>query len=113
MTEVHMRFYKYLYVGEQIKHVNLIKQKLRVHAYTNVWLITLCAGTDQLEIFKASLLKQRYFRKHAPVVVGIASDYDEAVALVEQIVNESLKRTGACDLKEYLKLKAKDRKKGI
>lgn len=113
MTGVHMRFYKFLYVGEQVKHVHLIKQKLRVHAYVNIYLITLSSGDDQLEIYQAALLKQRYFRKHAPIVIGIAADHAEAVGLVERIVQESLQRTGACDLKAYLKLRVKDQKKGI
>lgn len=108
-----MKFYKCLYVGDRVRHVHAVKQKLRFHADVNVYLIAICSGTDQLEIYRASLLKQRYFRKHAPIIAGIAADYEEAVGLVQQIVEESLQRTGTCDLKYYLKLKAADQKKGI
>ena len=107
-----MKFYKDLYVGETVEHVGMIKQKLKIHAMVRVYLVTLASGDDQLEIYSSVLLKQKYFRKHAPIIIGIASDYEEAVSIVQQIVGESLERTGKCDLKEYLKLKVKDQKKG-
>ena len=84
-----MKFYKYLYAGETVEHVGILKQKLKIHAMVRVYLV-----------------------KHAPIIIGIASNYEEAVAIVQKIVEESLERTGTCDLKEYLKLKVKDQKKG-
>ena len=107
-----MKFYKYLYVADSVKHIEVLKQKLRIHAAVNAYLITLALGDDQLEIYSAILLKQKYFRRHAPIIIGIASDYDEAVAIVQKIVEECLKDTGGCDLKEYLKLKAKNNHNG-
>ena len=107
-----MKFYKYLYVGETVEHVGILKQKLKIHAMVRVYLVTLACGDDQLEIYSSMLPKQKYFRKHAPIIIGIASNYEEAVAIVQKIVEESLERTGTCDLKEYLKLKVKDQKKG-
>ena len=104
-----MKFYKYLYVGETVERVGILKQKLKIHAMVRVYLVTLACGDDQLEIYSSMLLKQKYFRKHAPIIIGIASNYEEAV---KKIVEESLERTGTCDLKEYLKLKVKDQKKG-
>ena len=108
-----MKFYKNLYVGETVEHVGVIKQKLKIHAMVRVYLVTLAYGDDQLEIYSSMLLKQKYFRKHAPIIIGIASDYEEAVGIVQQIVEESLERTGKCELKEYLKLRVKDQKKGL
>lgn len=107
-----MKFYKYLYVGETVEHVGILKQKLKIHAMVRVYLVTLACGDDQLEIYSSMLLMQKYFRKHAPIIIGIASNYEEAVAIVQKIVEESLERTGTCNLKEYLKLKVKDQKKG-
>ena len=107
-----MKFYKYLYVGDSIEHIGIIKQKLKIHAMVNVYLVTLANGDDQLEIYSSMLLKQKYFRKHAPIIIGIAAEYEEADLLVQRIVEESLERTGKCDLKEYLKLKVEDQKKG-
>lgn len=101
-----MKFYKYLYVGDTIKNLPKIKWKLKHHAGTFVYVITIAQGSGQLEIFHSAYLKQRYFRYHPPVIVGIASDYDEAVQLIVQITQECLDKTGACNLKEYLKWKA-------
>ena len=41
------------------------------------------------------------------VIVGIASDYKEAVQIVLKITNECVSENGNCNLKEYLKQKAK------
>lgn len=57
-----MKFYKYLYVGETVEHVGILKQKLKIHAMVRVYLVTLACGDDQLEIYSSMLLKQKYFR---------------------------------------------------
>ncbi len=59
-----MKFYKYLYAGETVEHVGILKQKLKIHAMVRVYLVTLACGDDQLEIYSSMLLKQKYFRKH-------------------------------------------------
>ena len=107
-----MRFYRYLYVGETVRNVAKIKCKLKSHAGTNVYLIALAAGADQLEIFHSAYLKQLYFRYHPPVVIGIAGSHDEAVDLVVTIARECLLHTGNCNLKEYLKQKTGRKRSG-
>lgn len=102
-----MKFYKYLYIGDNINNVFAIKERLRIHAVTNAYVICLAQGTDQLEIYHAAYLKQKYYRKHPPIIVGIASDYDEAVEIVIKITKESIEHTGTCNLKDYLIIKAK------
>lgn len=100
-----MKFYRYLYVGDTIKNPNKIKWKLKHHAGVQAYVVTIAAGNDQLELFHSAYLKQKYFRKHPPIVVGIASDYNEAVQIVMRITQECLNNTGNCNLKEYLKQK--------
>lgn len=102
-----MKFYKELYVGDTVKDVKKIKRKLKHHEGTFVHVICIAPGDDQLEIFHSAYLKQKYYRKHPPVVIGIASDYKEAVNIVVQITRECVELTGGCDLKGYLKLKVK------
>ena len=101
-----MKFYRYLYVDDRIKNLSKIKWKLKHHAGVEVYVIAVAHGADQLEIYHSAYLKQRYFRYHPPVIVGIASDYDEAVQIIIKITQECLSCTGACNLKEYLKWKA-------
>ena len=49
-----MKFYKNLYIGEGIKHPNIVKWKLRHNAgQFQVYVIALAAGRDQLEIFSS------------------------------------------------------------
>ena len=102
-----MKFYKALYIGDTVKDVNKVKKKLKRHQGTFVYVIAIASGDDQLEIYHSGYLKQKYYRKHAPVIVGIASDYKEAVDLVVQITKECVEKTGGCNLKEYLKQKVK------
>ena len=104
-----MKFYKYLYIGDTIKNLSKIKWKLKHHGGVSVYVITIAMGTDQLEIYHSAFLKQKYFRFHPPVIIGIASDYDEAVELVMKITGECIEKTGECDLKQYLKQRVKQR----
>lgn len=101
-----MKFYKYLYVGDTIKNISKIKWKLKHHAGVQVYVITIAQGQDQLELFHSTYLKQRYFRYHPPIVVGIASNYEEGVQIITQITQECVDHTGTCNLKGYLKYKA-------
>ncbi len=102
-----MKFYKYLYIGDTVTNPAKIKWKLKHHAGVNVFVITIAPGPDQLEIFHSAYLKQMYYRHHPPIIVGIASNYEEAVGIVVEITQECLDAVGNCNLKEYLKQKAK------
>lgn len=102
-----MKFYKYLYIGDTVKNPAKAKRRLKLHIGQLLYVISLSGGEDQLEIYHSAYLKQRYYRHHPPVIIGIASSHEEAVELVIQITKECLLATGECDLKEYLKQKAK------
>jgi hypothetical protein len=58
---------------------------------------------DQLEIYKAGWLSQKYYRDNPPYIIGVAADYEEAVSLIVRITEESFQKLGNCNLKEYLK----------
>lgn len=102
-----MKFYKNLYIGDNVNNAATVKTKLKIHALVNVYVIALAQGNDQLEIYHAAYLKQKYYRKHPPVIIGIAADYEEAVEIVRKITDECVRETGECDLKGYLKKKVK------
>lgn len=95
-----------LYLGESISKKKLDKIKKRLEAKplcANVYLLTFARNTeDQLEFFDARQLALPHYNDYTFHVVGIASDWDEAAALVEQIVQECLSVRGDCSLKEYL-----------
>lgn len=95
-----------LYLGESIREEKLDKIKKRLEnkpMLSGVFLITLSKNpSDQLEIYNAKQLVQKYYVQNPPYVVGIAGNYDEAVGMVEQMVRECMEKRGDCALKEYL-----------
>lgn len=98
-----MKFYKNLYVGSTVRDVHKVKRKLITNAgQLGIYVITLCKGRDQLEIYHCALLQQRYYRKNPPYIIGIANGYEEALELVRQIAEEAYRQRGDCDLKKYL-----------
>lgn len=103
---ISLTYHPRLYLGEGIKEKKLDKIKKRLETrpiLSGVVLITFSRNpSDQLEIFEARQLAQSYYKKYPPYVVGIASDREEAVEMVEQLVRECLDDRGDCALKEYL-----------
>ena len=98
-----MRFYKDLYVGSTIKDVHKVKRKLRTNAgQLGIYVIALCRGCDQLEIYHCAFLQQKYYKKNPPYIIGIANGYDESLEIVRQIAEEAYRENGDCDLKKYL-----------
>lgn len=95
-----------LYLGESIsmKKLEKIKKKLETKPlFAGVYLLTFAHNPeDQLEFFDARQLALPHYEDYVFHVVGIASDWEEAAELVEQIVQECLKSRGDCSLKEYL-----------
>ena len=84
-----MKFYRRLYVGPSIRNVNKIKWKL-------------LTGRGQLDIFHCALLKQKYFDKKALQVVGIAEGREEAIFLVQQMLQDTMDAGMETDIKGYL-----------
>ncbi len=103
-----MRYYKYLYVSDNIADPDKIKRSLKLHkGVLGIYLIMLSSDPDQVEIMNAAFLKLPYYRKHPPVIVGLARSFDEASSMVVEMINESIFRTGNASLKDFLKLKAR------
>lgn len=103
---VKLTYHRDLYLGESInaKKLDKIKKKLENKPLlSGVFLITLSRNpSDQLEIYDARQLVQKYYQKNPPYVVGIAGNYDEAVNMLEQLAQECVNKRGDCALKEYL-----------
>ena len=95
-----------LYLGESIRTEKLDKIKKKLEGkplLSGVFLIVISRNpSDQLEIFSAKQLVQKYYESNPVCVVGIAGDYDEAVRIVELITVNCLAQRGDCALKEYL-----------
>lgn len=103
-----MKFYKELYVSESLtKKKDRILKRLKEKRYpVNIYLIVLIEeGPNQLEYYSTALLKQSLLCDRAQFVVGIAAGYDDALYLVEEIVENVYKETGGADIRSYIKKK--------
>ena len=117
--------------GKKLRHPELIEAQLRrlrigcKHLYTDllealavlsqqrdlridqrrdsVDLFLAANGQDLFDILSSAYLKQPALRRNLPEIVGIAQGREEAVALVQQILEETLQETGAADVKAYLR----------
>lgn len=99
-----MKFYKNLYFGEGLeKKKDKIIRKLKSGKYPlTLYLLTL-AGTkeNQLEFYSTLMLRQKMIRAEEALVVGIASGYEDAIYLVEEITREVYEKTGGADIRSY------------
>lgn len=103
-VEVH-KFYKYLYWDENIpeKKRNRIKWRLKVSRRDKpCYVLALCEGRDQLEIYNSLILLQSYYRKNPRFIIGIAAGYEEAVNMVQRMAEDCYRKNGDADLKKYL-----------
>lgn len=95
-----------LYLSESISFGDIAKIKSglkRKPATTDVFLITRALNqVDQLDIFSSRYLPQKFFDKHPLYVFGITKTKDEAMSLVEKIVQESLEKRGDANILAYL-----------
>ena len=100
-----MRFIKNIFLGETVKaEYHKIRSRLN-HGAGTVGIYVICmpeTSDDPLEYFDAALLRQHYYRKNPPVIIGIAKGTDEAIAIVEQIIKQCMEETGSIDVRSYV-----------
>jgi len=94
-----------MYVGSGMKKKALRKTVADLNAERPVfgkYLVTLAVSSqNQLEIVNTLNLMQKNVYARTPLVVGIASDYDDAVQLVVKITENVVKATGGADIRGY------------
>lgn len=99
-------FSKKLYLSESISEKNLEKIKdglQRNPLFSSKVILVLSQNDhDQLEILTSKQLVQKFFLNHPLYVVGIASDYDAALEVLQEIVKECIALRKDCNLKEFL-----------
>ena len=96
-----MRYYKHLYLTEGLekKKEKIIRKLEAGKLQPGVHVITLAVSErNQLEIYPTIQFKQPAFPKKEKK----KSQVDEAVELVEQIVQEVYDQTGTCDIRSYI-----------
>ena len=98
-----MRFYKKLYTSPSLqKKRRQIVWKLKAgKTLPYVYVITLAEQNDLMNIYQSLILKQPYYRKNPPYVLGIADSHSAAIELVQQILMDIHSQTGGYDIKSF------------
>lgn len=100
-----MRWHNNLYAGESIiPKLEKVKWKIRHNAgQLRVYIIALAANPENLlDIIPSWELLQKYYPKKDLFIVGIAGNYEEALLLASQIVQEVFVYTKGFDVRSYI-----------
>lgn len=100
-----MKFYKDLYISEvyKKKKKQMIREIKSRKTMLHTYLLTISENdTMQLEIIHAAHLIQPAYDTDNMYIVGIASDYYEALRMVEEITKEVYENTNEVNIKGYL-----------
>lgn len=98
-----MKLCKPLYLSPSIKNPRKLLHGLKSSKKAGFfYVLTISNSTDQLDIYPACVLKQPVYRKISPIIVGLASNRQEAFDLILRITEDSLAKTSHYNLKSYL-----------
>lgn len=101
-----LNYHCYLRLGDGLEYNDLmrIKHELNVNPLdVPLFLITIAANEkEQLDIFEAKYLEQKYYEKRQPYVIGITKEKSHAFEIVKQLTEECMKERGNVDLRAYL-----------
>ncbi len=104
-----MKWMKDFYVGDRaLPKKNRIVRRIRwKRPLPDTCILTIASNPrNQIDILRAYILKQPYFRKHDDlVIVGIASGYSDALDLMMRITDECVRATGTANVRSYLEEK--------
>ena len=100
-----IRFIENLYVGDLAarKKKTYIRMIRKGKSQPDLYIITYAAsGRDMLDILPTRCLHQKFIRDRLPEIVGIAVGKEEAIGLFRKMVRDCFRKTGGCNVKEYL-----------
>lgn len=100
-----MEFYYRTYFSEELKDkkAQIIRKLTQNKIPRNIYILTLSQGIqNHLEFFPGWMLKQKVIQSADLFVVGISSDYNGALILVEQIADEVYQKTGDANIRSYI-----------
>ncbi len=99
-----MRFYDDLYISESlIKKKNKIIWKLKHNVLVpRLSLVLLSSnGKDNFKIIPSYLFLQKSYPRDMELILGIAKTEDEAIKLMQQMVEDALKTNSPEDIRSY------------
>jgi len=100
-----MRWHKDLYAGASVvPKLNKVKWKIKHNAgQLHVYVITLASNPENLlDIIPSWELLQKRYPKKDMYIIGLAGNYEEALLLAGQIVQEVFVHTKGFDVRSYI-----------
>ena len=100
-----MRFYKYLYVQEQLekKKEKIITKLEQKKVLLSCHIIALASNPkNQLDIYSSKYLFQPGFPTDDLFVVGIVKSHEDAIEFVENLVKDVYNETKRTDVRSYI-----------
>lgn len=99
-----MRWYEKLYVGEKArKNRYSVIRAVRNGEPMGYYILTPPSNEKNLlDIYPALALKLPYYKDRDILIIGVASDFQDAARLSARIVEETYKKTGGFDVMSYL-----------
>lgn len=101
-----LEWYKRLYIGDNAKKKEKwIKWCVNHKIYPKqVYLVTLASNPKNLlDVFSVKQLKHEFIKQKCPLILGMGLGKDDAVKIVQQIVEETYKSQGNTNVQRYLK----------
>jgi len=98
-----------LYVGEKAKkkRYRIIQGIRRSKSGPGIYVITPAVnGNNILDIYPAMTLSWPIYREEEFLIIGIASDYWEALEVAGTIISDMYRKTGGFDLPDFIGLEA-------
>ncbi len=99
-------YHSKLYLGESLSYGDMVKIKAQFNIAPNkvdIFLISRSMNeNDQLDIFHAKYLRQRYYENHPVHVYGMTKTKEEALAVIEKLMQECVTARGDANLIAYL-----------
>jgi len=100
-----MKWHKNLWMGKDLDE-KLWKIKWKINhnvGQLNIYLLTIPTNPhNQLEIIHSAMLLFKHYPKKDLYIVGIAKGYEEALSLVCQITEQTLRETHTANIREYI-----------
>ena len=106
-----MRFYKYLYVQEELeKKKDKIISKLKQKKVLLSCHVVALSSTDknQLDIYSSKYLFQPGFPTDELFVVAIVKSHEDAIEYVEKLLKDVYNKTKRTDMRSYILEKEQD-----
>ena len=106
-----MRFYKYLYVQEQLekKKDKIIEKLMQKKILLSCHIVTLSSNPkNQLDIYSSKFLFQPGFPTDDLFIIAIVKSHEDAMEYVEKLVKDVYNETKRTDIRSYILEKEQD-----